>query len=349
LLTPTGRTYALGDFLRVVDPAAAEWSTHLTEDLATAVATVGLDGFHLDQYGWPKRAARADGTYVDMSESFAALIDAVRVALPGSRLVFNNVNDFPTWRTARSPLDAVYIEVWEPHTTLGSLATVVSRARLLGGGKPVVAAAYQHVFDSADPAAAELAASFTMATLFSHGATHLLVGEGDRLLVDPYYVRNHPMTPSTAALLRRWYDFLVEHREILMSPVAVDVTGSYAGSYNDDCDVSYPAAEVQGSPEAGTVWRRVVERDGALVVHLVNLCGQRDTLWDAPREAVTGPGGGRLRVRRMHSGVPRVRVADPDRTPYLVEVPVTVEGEHAVADLPEPHIWQLVVIDAEAP
>ena len=50
-----------------------------------------------------------------------------------------------------------------------------------------------------------------MATLFSHGATQLLAGEADRILVDPYYVRNHVVERSTAALLKRWYDFLVEH------------------------------------------------------------------------------------------------------------------------------------------
>ena len=37
----------------------------------------------------------------------------------------------------------------------------------------------------------DLATSFTMATLFSHGATQLLAGEAGRVLVDPYYVDNH--------------------------------------------------------------------------------------------------------------------------------------------------------------
>ena len=35
--------------------------------------------------------------------------------------MFNNVNDFPTWVTAHSRQDAVYIEVWEPHVGLGDL------------------------------------------------------------------------------------------------------------------------------------------------------------------------------------------------------------------------------------
>jgi dextranase len=187
-----------------------------------------------------------------------------------------------------------------------------------------------------------------MATLFSHGASHLLCGEADRILVDPYYVRNHVVEPSTGDLLVRWYDFLVEHAELLMTPDAVDVTGSYAGSYNDDLDVSYAATPVTGRAEAGSVWRRITQVGNRLVVHLINLAGQPDTLWDAARATPADTGPGTLRVRRVGTGLPRVRVADPDRSGTLVDVDVRADGDHAVADLPAPHLWQLVLVDPVA-
>ena len=345
LLTPGGPPYGLADFLSLVDPAEPSWLAHLTEDLAAAVDGVGFDGFHLDQYGYPKRAVRADGTVVDVAESFAAVIEAVRDRLPHSHLVFNNVNDFPTWRTGASPQDAVYVEVWEPHLTLGALGDVAARARSAGRGKPVVIAAYQHVYSSAPAVEADVATAFTMATLFSHGATHLLAGEGDRVLVDPYYVRNHVAEPSTAALLTRWYDFLVEHGPLLVDPSLADVTGAYTGPYNDDLDVSYQRDAVSDLAQAGSVWRRVTRAGDRLVVHLVNLVGQLDTLWDAPRAPIGDPGPGTLRVRRTGPGLPRVRVADPDGSPRLVSVPVVADGDHAVAQLPAPHVWQVVVVD----
>ena len=346
LLTASGTPYRLGDFLALIDPADPGWLDHFTAELAAAIDKVGFDGFHLDQYGYPKHAVRPDGTPVTVEASFAALIARARAALPAARLVFNNVNDFPTWRTARSAQDAVYIEVWPPHVTLGHLADVVRRARAAGSGKPVVIAAYQHVYDTAaDSAAADLATAFTMATLFSHGASHLLCGEADRILVDPYYVRNHQINSATAELLARWYDFLVEHIELLMPRSAVDVTGSYAGEYNDDCDVSYRDAALTETPAAGSVWRRIVDADGHLIVHLINLTGQPDTLWDAARNAPGDPGPARLRVRRTGPGLPRVRIADPDRQPRLTDVPVHLDGDHAVAQLPAPHVWQAIVID----
>ncbi len=348
LLDGAGEPYALGDFLFIVDPAAEEWLAHFTPELASAIQKVGFDGFHLDQYGYPKHARREDGGVVDVATSFDVLIRAVREALPEAQLIFNNVNDFPTWLTGGSPQDAVYIEVWDPQNTLGSLARVATRARSAGHGKPVVIAAYQHVYDSADAASADRATAFTMATLFSHGATQLLAGEADRILVDPYYVRNHVVEKSTAALLHRWYDFLVEHDELLIDPEIVDVTGSYAGAYNDDIDVSFATVDVSEEAVAGSIWRRITRTRHGLVMHLINLTGQTDVLWDGEKAPVGAAGESTLRLRVVEGVVPRVRVADPDRSPRLIEVPVSVDGTHATAQLPPPGTWQLVLIDLES-
>ncbi len=276
------------------------------------------------------------------------MIDAARAAVPDSRLVFNNVNDFPTWTSAKADQDAVYIEVWDPHIGLEHLAQVATRARAAGGSKPVVVAAYQHVYDTASAHESDLATALTMATLYSHGATQLLCGEGDRILVDPYYVRNHMVEASTADLLHRWYDFLVEHDELLTAPGITDVTGSYAGPYNDDVDVAYQGTEVSGTAAPGKVWRRITQAGDRLVVQLINLAGQTDTLWDAPRAEPEDPGPATLRIRRAGPGLPRVRYADPDRQAHLVDVEVAEDpedGDYARAALPSPHLWQVVLID----
>ncbi len=344
LLSPTRLPYSLGDFLRLIDPADPGWLDHFTADLQAALGRTGLDGFHLDQYGYPKYAARPDGRPVALEDSFATVIEAVRAAMPESRLVFNNVNNFPTWRTARCSQDAVYIEVWPPHSTLGHLAALAREARRLGGGKPVVAAAYQHVYDNSPVEQADRATAFTMATLFSHGATQLLCGEADRILVDPYYVRNHVIETSTADLLKRWYDFLVEHVDLLFDESLVDMTGALVGDYNGDCDVTYHGVTVTDTPTAGAMWRRVVGTTDRLVLHLINLVNQDDTEWDAPRKPLTFARG-ELRVRRLGDRLPRVRMADPDRQGSLVDLPVIDDGDYARAHVPSPHVWQMLVVD----
>ena len=67
LVDGVGDAYALGDFLFIVDPAAPAWLAHFTQELAASIQAVGFDGFHLDQYGYPKHARRADGTIVDVA------------------------------------------------------------------------------------------------------------------------------------------------------------------------------------------------------------------------------------------------------------------------------------------
>lgn len=348
LTTPTGTVHSLGDFLNLVDPAAEQWLAHFLGELTRAGEEIGFDGFHLDQYGYPKHALTPDGRRVDLAESFVKLINRARAKLPSSTLVFNNVNDFPTWATAPTPQDAVYIEVWPPHVTLESLARVIGRAKASHLGQPVVLAAYQHVYaQTPDQASADRATALTMATAFSHGATQLLAGEADRVLVDPYYVKNHQATPQTERLLARWYDFLVEHDALLMDRDIHDVTGSYAGGYNDDADVSYAQTPVTETPVPGAVWRRVTSTPRGLVLHLINLNGQTDTLWDAPRAEAASPGEGTLRLRRTGRSLPRIRVADPDTSARLGDVPYTIDGDYILARLPAPHLWQMVHISED--
>jgi dextranase len=350
LLTATGNPYALGDFLYLVDPAAEDWLEHFTADLTAATERVGFDGYHLDQYGYPKQAHRPDGARVDVAHSFSRMIERTRQALPQSRLVFNNVNDFPTWASAHTPQDGVYIEVWKPQLGLEHLAQTVARARQESEGKPVVIAAYQHVYDGAAVEQADLATRFTMATLFSHGASHLLCGEADRILVDPYYVRNHVAGHSTADLLQRYYDFAVAHTELLFDPAIVEVTSSFAGDYNDDLDVSYPSVPVAQIARAGTVWRRITAlADGRYVVHLINLTGQDDTHWDAARNQPGRVGRATLRIRRMGTELPRVSCASPDDQGRLIEVPLTAEGDWAVGTLDEFAVWQVLLIEPFPP
>jgi dextranase len=130
-----------------------------------------------------------------------------------------------------------------------------------------------------------------------------------------------------------------------MAPEVTDVTGAWLGAYNETVELLHDGARASTNPDPGTVWLRATEVGERLVLHVVNLSGQDDALWDGPKRPPTALGQGVLRVRRVGPGLPRVRVADPDRAPRLVDVPVRTDGDFAIADIPEPHVWQVVVVD----
>lgn len=334
LLRADGTVHDLAGFLSIVDPADPDWLAHFRADLRKAVEAVGFAGFHLDQYGFPRKAVRPDGRVVDLAEAFNTMINGVRAELPDARLIFNNVNDFPVWVTTASPQDATYTEVWEPHEELADVAAVAVRARTLAPTRPAVLAAYQKVFDVLPTADAELTTKLTMATLFSHGATQLLAGEDGHVLVDPYYVRNHRADQSTVDLLADWYDLLVAAGDVLLDPGNADITRSVVGGLNGEIDVDGPEE----------VWRRVVATPHGTAVHLINLVGQADLGWDTAKAPVTPVDGLTLRWRRVDAATPTARVADPDRGPFFTEVPVRVDGEYAIADLPTLGVWQIVLL-----
>jgi dextranase len=349
LLRPDGQPWHLGDeFLRLVDPAGPRWLAHLARELEGAQSEVGFAGFHLDQYGWPKRARRADGAQVELARGFVQLIERLRAELPSARLIFNNVNAFPVWATAATPQDAVYVEVWPPHDRLEHLAQLIVDTRCLAPGKPVILAAYLSVFARAAETVALRAARLAMAVIFSHGGSHLLCGEDGAVLTDPYYPNHHLLGPRGRQMMRRWYDFAVRYGDLLYADEAIDVTRSSLGGINEDLRVEGPVT-IATDPRPGTVWARLVQIGDSHVLHLVNLTGSEDTRWDAPVPTLPPVRGLRLSLLRQSSTPPLLSAADPDQSPGLTPLRVTTDGGRDVVALPPFDAWQLVLIRAPIP
>jgi len=325
LLRSSGEPYRLGDnFLVLVDPAEPTWLAHLTDQLAEVVAGTAIQGFHLDQYGWPKFATRGDGERVDLADSFSTMIRAVRDRLPSTPFMFNNVNDFPTHATAGLPQDATYIEVWEPHSTLGDLGSLANAAWAARRDHPPILSAYLSSYAAGDDDGATEAAKLVMATAFSHGAAHLLLGEAGSALVDPYYPNNHALRPADVAIFAAWYDFAVRYGDLLYGPSRADVTEFFTGGINEDVVVVAPGVEVSTKADAGTLWLRIVRTSEGVVVHVINLASQGDNSWDSPRAATHHIDGATLALAFVDSGATVFAASpeSPDMTP-LVEVGAT--------------------------
>lgn len=356
LLRTDGEPYRLGEnFLVLVDPAEPKWLAHYLSQLEAALAGTGLHGFHLDQYGWPKIAVRGDGTRVDLANSYVTLLNAIRDRLPDAFFMFNNVNDFPTWATASAPQDATYIEVWEPHGTLQDLANLALTALALRPDHPPILSAYLSCFGE-DEERANTAADLVMATAWSHGASHFLLGESGNALTDPYYPRNHSLQPESLSHFAGWYDFAVRYGDLLFDPQAQDVTETFTGGINED--VTFSGAEFSTKAIAGTVWTRVVSTPLGLVVHLVNLVGQTETNWDRGKNPVVSQHGLTVKFALVGQGTP-VYFADVEN-PDMVKLAsdgadvadqtnsLSAGQTSATFKLPDLGAWGVVFLPAKA-
>ncbi len=161
------------------------WRAHIVEQFARAISELGFDGIHLDAYGFPKTATSltSGAPRVErLQEHFPALIDATRQRLPDAGLIFNNVSGWPVSTTAPAGVDAVYIEVWPPAERYGHVVEIIHQARVFGGGKPVILAAYLAPFARPEPGA--LAAfQLLWAVIAAHGASQLVLGGHQGVLV----------------------------------------------------------------------------------------------------------------------------------------------------------------------
>jgi dextranase len=342
LLDGAGKPWTLGkDFLWIVDPSDRDWSRQFGRELRAAL-DVGFAGFHLDQYGAPQRALRRDGTEVDLADAFPRLIRSVRRAVPDARLIFNNVNHFPTWTTARAPVDVVYVEVWPPHTTLAHLVDLVARARALAPGKPVVLAAYLSCFGRAPEREGVAAAQLLTATVASSGGFHLLHGEEGAVLIDPYYPNHHRLGASAVRALQPWQDFAVRYGDLLHDERAVDVTRAVTGGINEELRVEAPVP-VATDPVAGSLWVRVVETAEGRVVHLVDLSAQTTDGWDEPKTPLRRLAGVSLRVTSSSAAV-----AQP-HTPGLRSLKAERSGRSATFALPAIRGWAVVLLRGRLP
>ncbi|MGH3383531.1 MAG: glycoside hydrolase family 66 protein [Nocardioidaceae bacterium] len=339
----TGTPYTLGDFLWIMDLTPGRpWQKHITEQMRTAVHEVGFDGLHLDQYGFPKTAVAADGSIVDLATELTRFVDCVRDALPGATLIFNNVNDFPTRATVRSRQDVTYIEVWPPHDDYDDLVGLVSTARDLAPGRPVILAAYLEPFAESTGPESVAAAKLALAEVWSAGGHYLLFGEAGGVLVHPYYPKYVTLPERVSAELATYTDFAVATGDVLYDETLTDVTRSVLGGINSDVIVD--GVPFSTKVEPGTVHVTVRQNTWRTSVSLIDLRDQHDAHWNVAKVATTPTP--EITIRLRVAAVPeRVVWGSPELGPGLSPVSTDMDGDFVVVTIPSHDAWSVLVVD----
>ncbi|MEA2593783.1 MAG: dextranase [Thermomicrobiales bacterium] len=282
LLDDEGKRISLAELFYIMNIAPdSPWVSLIVAEFAEVVRVLGFDGIHLDQYGFPKTAVTAIGERVDLAEHFPLLIDRARVAVvaerPDAGVIFNAVGNWPIETVAPTSQDAVYVEVWPPDEDYADLRRLIHDGKRLSGGKPVILAAYLSPFLDAEPsslAEAETAALLATATIAASGGSHLLLGEREGVLCDPYYPKYATLRGCFVDRMRTYYDFVVRYGDWL---VGQDVEP------DDGLWFSLAGARLARDPEPGAVWAIGTRKGGYRMIHLINLTDQADTTWNALR------------------------------------------------------------------
>ncbi len=262
------------------------WREHLLEQYRLAIDNLGFDGIHMDTYGYPKIAFDHTGEMVRLDTEFVSLIDDW--AKNGNRNIFNNVGGWPSSLTATCRQDAIYIEVWDPHTEYRHLRAIALEHQRFN--KPLVFAAYSLSYKVAgdyDSSRALASTSLLMATACAHGATLLLFGEDSGILTQPYYVDHTTLKSKDKLALIRYTDFSVQYGELLYDSTLIDITESFATGENREFSFfihekgkNPSAAKVSSDGQPNTLWPIVHMNKTRIIINLLNLLNQDNVRWN---------------------------------------------------------------------
>lgn len=208
-----GKALMFEDFLGLVNPSYNSfWFKHLDNECDDVLANTNFDGLHIDQYGDPKEAYDNKGNEIDIPKAFVDFINHQKEKNKGT-VVFNAVGNWPIEQLTKSKADFMYIEVWEYTPTFADLRDICINAREKSGQKPLVIPIYikKDSFHNV---------LISDAIINSSGGTHLEIGDGNRLLSDPYFPKAEDINTEQLSVLRKYWDFVVGYQKVL-GPKAV--------------------------------------------------------------------------------------------------------------------------------
>lgn len=275
-LTRYGQPLMFENWLYLMNPdVQSGWHDYLIEQFISSMEMFGWDGIHLDQYGEGYTAhAYWNGTYVNMEHAFLRFInDAVeemRKYDPQSKLIFNLVNAWPYETIAEySMSDPTYIEVWSPWDTYADIQALIRCGKYYNKEKAVILAAYTPN---------HLPSILLMdAVIFANQGFHIELGEGDGILVDPYFPLYDTLSENAGRALALYYECITRY-----------------GAYIYDEDVQHLPEETvwifdheySSIPRAGNILvipysKSTDGREEARIVHLINFVRIDDMRWES--------------------------------------------------------------------
>jgi dextranase len=349
-----GNPYSLVEMFYIMNIHQGNpWRQRIIQEMLCAIREVPFDGLHLDQYGFPTDHAFGpppDAVPYDLAQDFPPFINDVKDALqrenPASRVIFNAVRNWPIETVAATRQDATYIEVWPPYESYHDLQSLILAARRLAPQKQVILAAYLEPLKDAkgdDLLQAEVATRLTSAAIWANGGFHLLIGESDGALCDPYYPAYATMRPEFASVMRHYADFVVRYENLLADLRLVTMPGQEAMNI-----LQLHGVLLSFEGEAGKVWGIVRDMPSYRIVGLINLQSALDTRWNSPKSPPVPLYNLEVAIQVEHE-IQGILVASPESDegrPRAISYQLINRDDRSwiVATLPQLEYWSMIVI-----
>jgi len=335
-----GTPYFFGDnFLVIMDPRPdSPWTKHLLGEFSNILSETNFDGIHLDQYYSPQFGYDAQGNSYSLEQPVADMIDATKAIVTDARgekgtVIFNAVTNWPIVTVAPSKEDVVYIEVWSPYTYYYELGLLITQAQQLGGGKPVVLAAY------IDPQY-KTNVLLNDAIIFSNGGGHIELGEHGDYLADAYFPRYKTPDAKLSAELKRYYEFAIRYQNVI-GPQTHSGNQAYSGRITLAVGI-----ETNPALTKNLVMPVIRESNDYTAINLINLLGLESGEW--AKGTLTKPtplGSTNLNISGVSRKVSQILFSTPDTVGYaLQQLDFTQTGNILIITIPYLAYWDMILI-----
>lgn len=243
------------------------WQNYIYGREQAVFANFGFDGWHIDTVG-QHNAYDYNGNFFTLDDYNPQFINNAKKAL-GKRMTFNTVDAGGENQVAQSAnVDFIYSELWSANANYNDFNNRVNNVRSYCS-KALVLPAYMN-YGLSSGYFNEAGVRLADAAMFACGASHLELGDGDKMLHNEYFPNDSRviMTSSLAAALHTYYDFQVGYENLLRGDTV---------SANNNATITTVTTSTNGS--AGTVWVISKRTFGDNIIHLVNLLNNTSTAW----------------------------------------------------------------------
>ena len=257
----------------LVNPSNEEWLEYLGEKTDAVYEHLDFDGYQIDQLGGRGTVYDYDGNAVDLTEGYAAFINAMKERQSGKDLIMNAVSAYGAQQIlGTGNVEFAYNEMWAGEDQFTDLRETIENNMEYGGEnmKTVFAAYMNYNLGNNIGTFNTPGILLTDAVIFALGGSHLEMGE--HMLCKEYFPNsNLGMSQELQSSIVAYYDFLTAYQNLLRD----------GGSFNDvtvtstDGKMNIKAWE----PSTGSVITLGKKVDDRQVVHLLNFSQANSTSW----------------------------------------------------------------------
>lgn len=253
--------------LYLYDPSNPGWQEILLGNEKEVFEKLEFDGWHVDQLGDRGTLWNYEGEKADLVSSYITFLEKAKSELDVP-LVMNAVSQFGQIQiAAKAPVEFLYSELWDTHSTYQHLKDVIDQNSSLSKGKlnTVLAAYMNYDLSNSKGEFNPPGVLMTNAVIFASGGSHLELGEN--MLSKEYFPhKNLKITENLDRDLVRYYDFLTAYQNILRDQVK-------------DSDIEVGGQNVSPEPKQGRIWGFAKEKEGKTIVHFINFTDAASMAW----------------------------------------------------------------------